>query len=404
MYAELVTKGLTMTPLQLGSLDGWALDTGVHHLNHGSFGAVTNHIASRQSELLDESHARPVSWFTSLPDRIALARAEVAALLGVPEPLAAFTTNVSAAASAVFASLPLREGDEVLVTDHAYGAVAMGAARWAKRAGATVVTAHVPLDATDDDILGHILEAVTPHTRAVLIDQITSGTARLMPTTRLAGTLRERGVITIVDGAHAPGLIESPFTASDADLWFGNMHKWACSPPGCAVLAARAPFVDALNPVIDSWGAGLDYPARFDQAGTTDLTPWLLAAEAWQQLDHDIGWPEIREHADQTVAAGAELVASAIEEATGKAATVGQPTPAPAMRLVRLPGRLGVTREQADSYRTPISQQASCECAFTSFDGIGYVRLSGFAYNRQDDYQAFAERAVPLLLDWASHS
>ena len=390
-----------MAELHLGSPDGWALDPSTHHLNHGSFGAVTSHIAARQRALLDDSHARPVSWFASLPDRVAQARVEVAALLGIPEPLAAFATNASAAASAVLASLPLRDGDELLLTDHSYGAVAMGAHRWARRAGATVVTVHVPLSATDDDALDRILGAVTPRTKAVLIDQITSGTARLMPTARLAATLRERGVITIVDGAHAPGLVEAPFTESGADLWFGNLHKWGCSPPGCAVLAARVPFGDALYPAIDSWGAELMYPARFDHAGTADLTPWLLAGEAWQQLDHDIGWPAIREHATQTVAAGARLVASAIAEATGVDATVDLPAPAPAMRLVRLPGRLGSTREQADSYRNPIIELAGCESAFTSFAGIGYLRLSGFAYNNHTDYEAFAEKAVPRLLDWS---
>lgn len=390
-----------MSALGYGTTDGWALDPRFVHLNHGSFGAVTTAVAAAQEELRRRALGRPVSWFASQAERVGPARESVCELLAIPRDAGALVLNASAAASVVFSSLPLGAGDEVLLSDHVYGAVAMGAQRWARRAGASLVTVSIPLSCTDDEVVARFEAGVSPRTRVLLVDQISSHTARAFPTARLAAAMRERGVITVVDGSHAPGLVPEPFAASGADLWFGNLHKWWCAPPGAAVMASRPEFADLLWPVIDSWGGASPYPQRFDFVGTADVTAWLVAGDAFRQLDAELGWPGIREHLARTVAAGARVVADALTDATGEPAVVDIPSPALSMRLVRLPGRLGATHAEVDSYRAPMSELTGLECGFGTFGGVGYLRLSAHVYNGPDDYQAFAERGVPLLVRWA---
>jgi isopenicillin-N epimerase len=390
-----------MSGLALGSLEGWALDPRYTHLNHGSFGAVTTRVAAARRDLLAKAEGRPVTWFAGLADQVARARPEVCALLGIPAGWGALTLNASAAASAIFGSLALRPGDEILATDHAYGAVLMGAQRWARAAGAAVTVAHIPLAAGDDEVVARIEAAATSRTRILLIDQVTSHTARLFPTARLAAALRPRGVLTVVDGSHGPGLIDDPFAASGGDLWFGNLHKWTCAPPSCGVIAGRPDATASLWPAIDSWGGDLPYPERFDCIGTADISAWLLASPAYGQLADELGWDDIRRHAEETVTAGTALIAAALEKATGQRLGVDVPTPAPAMRLVALPEPLGRTHAEVDSYRVPMSEQTGCECAFSNFGGRGFIRLSAHAYSHLDHYRTFAERGVPLLARWA---
>ena len=390
-----------MSSMRFGATQGWTLDPQYTHLNHGSFGAVTQATAAAQADLGRQANGRPVSWYSTLAQRVGEARVAVCDALGIPHEAGALTVNASAAATAVFASLDLGAGDEVLASDHAYGAVLMAAQRWAARLGAHVTVVPIPLAADADEVVDRFERAVTPRTRAVLIDQVSSHTAREFPTARVAERMRERGIVTVVDGSHAPGLIERPFEASGGDLWFGNLHKWCCAPAGSAMLAARAPFRDRLWPAIDSWGGNDPYPERFDYMGTADRTPLLVSRLAYDELDAQFGWTAIRRYVADTVEEGAHIVAAALEDATGEPATVAVPTPALSMRLVRLPGRLGATHEQADSYRIPLATQAGCECGFGTFQGVGYLRLSAHAYNCADDYQAFAERGVPLLVRWA---
>jgi isopenicillin-N epimerase len=387
-----------MPDLQLGSLDGWALNPHVTHLNHASFGGITHHISERRAQIVREMEANPVGFFAGIQAPLTQAFEAVADDLRVAHDSLVCTFNASAAASVAYSSLPLEPGAEVLVTSHGYGAITMGARRWARRYGASVVEVELPIGISDDDLVTEVMARVNTRTSWAIVDQVTSATARLFPVDRLVTGLHERGVKVIVDGAHGPGIIGSPAVG---DIWFGNLHKWACAPVSCAALVVADPLLrDQLWPLIDSWNAPEAYPLRFAYQGTIDYSAWLVAFEAYRQLDAELGWDTIRAYVASLIVEGAAVVTQAFGQADNNTvAPAGSPgiTWSPSMRLVQLPEGLGTTREITDSYRVPLFEQTGIEAAFTSLDGFGCVRLSAHAYNNLADFERFAARAVPWL-------
>jgi len=379
----------------------WALDPALRHLNHGSFGAVPRAALAHQAASRRQMELAPVAWFPGLPQRVEGARTLLAPWLGVDVERLALVPNASGGASVAFAAVPLSRGSEVLVTDHGYGAVTMGAARAARRAGATVRTASVPLAADEDEAFAAIWAAVTPRTELVVLDHITSPTARRLPVARVCAAARRQGIATLVDGAHAPMLLESPITDADADFWVGNLHKYGCAPRGTAVLVAHPAVADAAYPLIDSWGGELGFPERFDHQGTLDLTPWLAAPAALELVEEAFGWAEVRRYTDELAGWAQQTVADALSEAAGEDCHAEVGMPVGPLRLVGLPGRLATGHLEANAMRDRMLAEAGIETAFTAFAGRGYLRLSAHAYNTPEDYLDLVERAVPLLLRWA---
>ncbi|KDN82040.1 aminotransferase class V-fold PLP-dependent enzyme [Kitasatospora cheerisanensis] len=380
---------------------GWSLDPSMRHLNHGSFGAVPLAAQREQQRLRDEMERSPVVWFPALPRRVAGARTAIAEFLRVPAEFTALVPNASAGASTVYGSLPHRPGGEVLVTDHGYGAVTMGAARLARRWGGSVRTAHVPLAAGPAEAAAAVLEQLGDRTALVVLDQVTSATARRLPIDLIGPAARERGVPLLVDAAHAPGLSEDPRAGLDCDAWVGNLHKFGCAPRGTAALVARGELRHALYPLIDSWGAEEPFPERFDTQGTVDATGPLAAPAALDFVAGQWGWDRARRYMTELADYAEALIGEAMGEATGEPAAAEVGMPVNALRLVRLPAGLGRTRLEADGLRDRVAAELGVEAAFTSFGGTGYFRLSTHVYNTPADYEYFAERCVPVLCDWA---
>ncbi len=393
------------TPLQTPdgrpAAEVWALDPALRHLNHGSFGAVPRAALAHQDELRRQTELAPVAWFPGLPQRIAEVRNRLAPLLAVRPDDLALVPNTSGGASVVFGSLALPPGAEVLVTDHGYGAVTLGAARAARRVGGRLVTASVPLAAEEEESFAAIWDAVTDRTALIVLDHITSPTARRLPVGRVCAEARRHGITTLVDGAHAPLLLEDPVAGADADVWVGNLHKFGCAPRGTAVLVARPGVAEQLHPLIDSWGAGLSFPERFDHQGTLDLTSWLAAPTALQTVEDAFGWDVVRRYTDELCGWAQQLVAEALGEASGVSCDPQVGMPIGPIRLVGLPGTLAAGHLEANALRNRMLAEAGIETAFTTFAGRGYLRLSAHAYNTPEDYLDFVDRAVPLLLRWS---
>ncbi|MFG1665346.1 aminotransferase class V-fold PLP-dependent enzyme [Streptomyces sp. Y7] len=395
---------VTTAPRPLLLTDGrpadraWSLDPALKHLNHGSFGAVPLVAQERQELLRVEMERSPVVWFPALPQRIAAARVELADFLRVDAGDLALVPNASAGASVVYAALTLRPGGEIVVTDHGYGAVTMGAERLARRYGGRVRTARVPLDADADQAYEAVVAELCDATELVVVDQITSATARRFPVERIGAEARRRGVPVLVDGAHAPGLLDAPLADAAYDVWTGNLHKWGCAPRGTAALVARGPLRELLHPLIDSWAAADPFPDRFDQQGTVDATAYLAAPTSLAFIERTWGWPAARRYMDDLADYGARVIGDAV---AGPTDPVDVGMPVPGMRLVRLPDGLAADRVEADALRDRVALELGVEAAFTSFDGIGYMRLSAHVYNTAADYEYFAEECVPVLGRWA---
>ncbi|MGM1018929.1 MAG: aminotransferase class V-fold PLP-dependent enzyme [Actinomycetota bacterium] len=392
----------TVTSVQLASgrpaRELWPLDPALIHLNHGSFGAVPTEVVAHQNALRAQADRSPVGWFPRIAEYTAAARARVSPFVGARAEDTAFVPNASAAATVVYNSLRLDADDEILVTDQGYGAITMGAARLARRFGARTLTVRLPLFASADEVVQAFREAITPRTRLIVVDQITSPTARRLPTAEITALAHEHGVRVLVDGAHAPGLIEDAAAVGGGDWWFGNLHKWPCAPRGAALLVTQASDREDLWPLIDSWGGADAYPERFDTQGTIDATTYLSAPEAISFIEREYGWDRTRETMSVLADQGARTIADAMQPYVSEDAFVELPQPVAPMRLVRLPDGLGKTREEADELRMRLLDSTGVGTAFTSFEGRGYFRLSVHLYTEASDFDAFVERCVPEIL------
>lgn len=380
-------------------LSAWPLAEGVRHLNHGSFGSSPRAVLAAQAALRADMDADPDRWFRNLPDRVARARAEVAPSLGATADEVCFVPNASAGISTVLRSLGLRPGAEIVCTDHAYGAVFMAAERLASDVGAQVRTVSLPLDTTAEAAAATVTAGLGPRTALLIVDQVTSSTARTLPVELITLRAHQAGVPVLVDAAHAPGMFADPVRrCGPADFWVGNLHKWACAPRGTAVLVAREPWAAELYPVIDSWGTPEPYPRRFDRQGTLDLTAWLTAPFAFEYIERSLGWDTLRARATHLADLGqaqlAEVLATDLAEVSA--------LPAPLMRLVPLPDGLGADQQQAHALQHRIADETCCEVAVTTWAGRGFIRLSTHAYTTIDDIDHLTAH-LPATLAAAHH-
>lgn len=371
----------------------WPLEQTVAHLNHGSYGAVSTPVLDEQQSWRERMESNPVRFFArELPGALVAARAEVAEFLGAEEGSLAFVPNATTGASTVLSVFPLETGDHVLVTDHSYGAVRIAVERFVPARGAVVDTAHVPLAATDDEAVDALLSELTDRTRLVVLDHVTSPTARLLPQAALVPALQERGVAVLVDGAHAPGMLDLDVERIGADFYVGNLHKWACAARGTAVLHAAARWRPVLRPLVASWGEAEGFPLAFDETGTEDPTPWLSAPRALRMLGQ-LGLDRLRRHNVELAVAGQAEVARAI----GVPAADLPRDPAVSMQLVPLPDGIAATRDAAAALQDRIGEEAAVEVAVTCWNGRGFVRLSAHAYNAPADYRRLATDLPSLI-------
>ncbi|EAR25885.1 isopenicillin N epimerase [marine actinobacterium PHSC20C1] len=379
----------------------WSLNTRWRHINHGSFGAVPVFAQLRRMAYLQEAEAAPQRWFMAASTRVAQARTDLANFIGVDAEHFGFVPNASAGMTASIRALGLSAGDEILVTDHAYGAVAFSAKREARERGAKVRTVPIELDASADEVLAKLGKALAKKPAGLVIDASSSSTAREFPVAALAELAAKHGVPLLVDAAHAPGVKHRPAEGVAASAWVGNLHKFACGFRGTAVLVAEKGFAKNLYPVIDSWGMDEPFPSRFDFQGTLDYTPYLATVDAITGLEDRIGWDAIRAYIESLLDYSTEVVADALDAASGEESRVVVGMPAPGMRLLRLPGTLGATGPQANDVRQRITDELGFETQITNWRGTGYLRLAAHAYNSAEDYERFAEDVVPTLVSWS---
>jgi isopenicillin-N epimerase len=275
----------------------WCLDPSVVYLNHGSFGACPSAVLDAQAALRLEMEREPVDFLVAkLPARLNAARETLAAFLGASPLDLVFVTNATAGVNAVLRSLKLERGDELLLTNLTYAACRKTADFVALQTGARVVVAQLPFPCrNDEELIAPILSSVTPRTRVALLDHVTSPTALIFPLARLVAELRARGVDTLVDGAHAPGMLPLALSELGAAYYTGNAHKWLCAPKGAAFLHVRRDRHENLHPSAISHGYPAGFRAEFDWTGTFDPTPWLCIPESLRFMGAVLpgGWPQV---------------------------------------------------------------------------------------------------------------
>jgi isopenicillin-N epimerase len=275
------------------------LDPSVVFLNHGSFGATPRPVFRAYQDWERELERQPVEFLgRRFTDLMAGARSSLAAYLGTRAEDLVYTQNVTISINIVARSLELGAGDEVLSTDHEYGAMDRTWRFLSKERGFRYVNQTVSLNSREE-FVESFWQAVTPRTRVVFLSHITSPTAVIFPIEEIIQRARAAGIITVVDGAHAPGQIPLALDSLGADFYGGNLHKWLCAPKGAGFLYARPEAQHLLKPLVVSWGYESETPSasqfvdHHEWWGTRDAAAFLAVPTAIQfQREHD--WGRVR--------------------------------------------------------------------------------------------------------------
>jgi isopenicillin-N epimerase len=383
----------------------WTLDPAVAYLNHGSFGACPTAILEKQSELRARLEREPMDFLVRhAPGLYAEARAALGQFVGADPDDLAFVPNATAGVNAVVRSLSFAPGDEILTTDHAYGACRKALDYAASRTGARVTIAKVPFPlAGDDDVVAPVLAAVTSKTRLAMLDHVTSPTALVFPIGRLVAELSARGVDTVVDGAHALGMLPLDLSRLGAAYYTGNAHKWLCSPKSAAFLHVRKDRQAGVHPVTISHGyAGGEARFRdeFDWTGTIDPTPALTIPFCIEYLGSLVpgGWSALMER-NRELALRARRIF--LERSGGEAPCPDPMVGSMAAVLVPAPSKesplSGLDREQLSDWM----RARGVESWFhpSPSDGAMLVRLSAQLYNTEEQYVRLASLLAEALRD-----
>ena len=374
----------------------FSLDPALSYLNHGSFGAIPIPVQRTQQRLRDEMEANPVRFFTQgLHDRVAHTRRHLAAFLGADPEGSALVGNTTAGVALVLQSLRLGSGDEVLLTDHSYGAVGFSVRRQCRRSGATARTVAIPLGAPHAEIVERIRTALRPgRTKLVVVDQLTSATATIFPVRAIAAAARAHDIPVLVDAAHVPGMLPVDVNAIGADFWVGNLHKWAFAPRGTALLSVAPAWRRRMDPLVVSWEHDRGFPWHVEAQGTLDYTAWLSAPSGLFVL-RTLGVDTVREHNAALVAYGQRVVGDALGVAPEELPEPGDATAA--MRLVPLPAGIATTQPEATALRDRITDKLATVTAVNAWGGRGWLRLSAQVYNRAEEYDRLADLLPGLL-------
>ncbi len=397
---------VSFPPESLEARQHWTLDPEIRFLNHGSFGACPRPVLELQQELRDRLEREPVLFLhRELEPMLDAARSSLAAFVGADPDDLAFVPNATAGVNTVLQGLDLAPGDEILITDHEYNACANAVRHHAARAGAQVTVAHVPWPLSGpDEVVAGVLAAVTPRTKLVLIDHVTSQSGILVPVEPIVAALRERGIDTLVDGAHAPGMLRLELDRLGAAYYTGNCHKWLCAPKGAAFLHVRRDRQQPLAPMAIShgWNSPRSDRSRFrllfDWGGTCDPTPWLCVPAAIRFLQRLLpgGFEALRAHNHALACAARAIVAPALgteppcpDAMLGSLASLplpGTPRTPPAPPLMLHP------------LQRALFDRAGIEVPLMGWPaGRWHLRLSAQIYNRREDYEALARALRELV-------
>lgn len=391
-----------MTPTVEGLRHHWSLDPDIVFLNHGSFGATPTAVLDHQTALRSQMEAEPVQFFVrDAPDLLHIAIERGAAFVGADPRGFAYVANATTGVNTVLASIQLEPGDELIVTDHEYNACRNALVRTAERTGATIRSVRLPFPVRHPhEIVDAIAAAFTPRTRLLLIDHVTSPTGLVLPIAEIAAACRDAEVEILVDGAHAPGMIDLELDALGVDYYTGNFHKWVCTPKGVAILWIAKQHRHRVRPLVTSHGANMpaDEPwehfrHEFDWVGTTDPTGVFAVPFTIDHIASLVpgGWPEVRRRNHALALTGRALLCEAFHEIElAPASMIG------ALAAVRIPD--GETTSQRSPFDLDPDQDVLLREHRIEVPLVPWpapperlVRISAQLYNTHNDMQRLVE-------------
>jgi isopenicillin-N epimerase len=373
--------------------DCWPLDESYTFLNHGSFGSLPIPVAEAQRRYRDLVEARPIEVLgRRCRELLAPVRERMGRFLRADAAGIGLVTNATEAVNSVLRSLDLRPGDVLVTTDHVYRAVLQAMRFVARRAGAEVRVVPVPLPLTGPgDIAQRIEAALDGRTRLVVIDHVTSPTAVVFPVDRIASMCRARGVECLIDGAHAPGMVDLNINALGATYYAGNLHKWVCAPKGAAFLWVSEERRRSIHPSIVSHFLDEGFDVEFDWQGTRDISAWLAIVDALAFFE-PLGWHRLREHNCSLAAWARELIRAELGTAplvpldlTGsRSSMLGS------IATIELPSSMRSRWAGPEALQADLYERERIEVPIIDWGDRWHVRVSAQAYNHPEQYERLA--------------
>jgi isopenicillin-N epimerase len=372
------------------------LDPTVVFLNHGSFGACPRPVFNAYQEWQRRLEAQPVQFIgRELIGYLRTARQRLGDYVGAAANDLVYVPNATFGVNVVARSLPLGPGDEVLATDHEYGANDRLWRFLSRKQAFTYVRQPVDLPVTSRaEMVEQIWQGVTDRTRLIFISHITSFTALRLPVEEICRRAAAAGILTLVDGAHAPGQIPLDMAAIGADFYTGNAHKWLNAPKGAAFLYARPQRQALLEPLIVSWGWEAEKPgdSRFidhqEWLGTNDPAAYLAVPAAIQfQADHE--WTAVRQQSHELV----QQAIQRIETLTGLPSLYGSDSSLyHQMAVASLP-----PLDDLMVLKNRLYDEYKVEIPCFPWQQRQLIRVSAQGYNSQSDIDALIEALTTLL-------
>lgn len=377
---------LPPSPLAENLSSLWQLRDDVAFLNHGSFGAVPRAVAAAQEQFRQRIEAEPVqAMYRGLPPVLEQVRQRLGQFLGAAPANLGLVTNATEAVNSVVRDYPFRSGDELLTTDHVYNAVRQTMRHTARRAGASVKEVAIPLPvASSAEITERVVAAITPRTRLLVIDHVTSPTALVFPVAQIIRECERRGVDVLVDGAHAPGMLDLHLDELAPAFYTGNLHKWVCAPRGSAFLYVRPDRQQQIHAPVISHDLDQGFVREFAWQGTRDLSAWFAIPAALDFLAR-FGHAAIRRHNFEMCRWAHELLCNrlAVEPISPLVGDL-----LGSIATIRL-------RPRRDGRHWPDCQQQlydehRIEVPLVWWNEQAFVRTSSHIYNRPDEYERLA--------------
>lgn len=359
------------------------LEPDVIFLNHGSFGACPKLVFDEYQRWQTRLERQPVRFLQrELPELLANARREVAQYLGARPTEVVFVPNPTFAANTIARCLSLGPGDEVLMTDHEYGACRFAFQFSGRQKGFRVIEQAIPLPVESNDaIVDALWQGVTPNTKLLFISQITSATALTLPVAQICQRAREAGILTMIDGAHAPGQIDVNLSEIGADFYTATCHKWMCAPKGSGIFYVREDRQHLIEPLVVGWGWGPEKTFHRENAfvehhewlGTHDPSPFLTVPDAiaWQR---EYNTPEVRQRS-------CDLARRAVESAA-QIDGIERVHPDPFFRQMGLIDLTALGIEPA-TLKSKLYDEYKIEAPVIRWQDRTFVRISAHAYTTE---------------------
>lgn len=377
--------------------DSFLLDPNIIFLNHGSFGATPRPVFQSYQRWQRELERQPVEFLGRRCDQLLnTAREELAAYLGTQRDNLVFITNATTGVNVVARGLKLGPGDEVLASDHEYGACDRCWQFLSESKGFHYVRQPVTIPIqSQNELIDDFWRGVTARTKVIFLSHITSCTAVIFPIKEICYRARQAGILTVIDGAHAPGQLELNLDDLGADFYTGNLHKWLCAPKGAAFLYVRPELQELAKPLIISWGWRSDNPGPsafvdwHQWTGTRDISAFLTVPDAIHFLA-DNNWPVIQRRCH-------ELAALARQELTNL--TGLDPLYPDSENWYRQMGTVPLPNSvDIDKLKLELYERFRIEIPLIQWNNFKLLRFSLQAYNSTEDVNLLVHGVTELLI------